>query len=244
MIGIKMDIKNLKRDPEYVGKALRENDTVLYAAKTVRIYAPVRFTERNLGSMYPEITIVGIFAIVVDDRFAVMNIPAIMPLSPTVFNTVQINKEDYYEYVFEPGSVIIPNLDLVRTKTLVYYIYDEIISKGKIPWYLDYAGLASVFDYSKEFANVSVGSDHEVTELLVSLIARNKDDRKIYYRQSVKTVEEIQSNPPAYIPMRSVIYAATNTLNKIAGSYMESGIVSALVSPSERSENIESLLRS
>ena len=43
--------------------------------------------------------------------------------------------------------------------------------------------------------------------------------------------------------MRSVIYAATNTLNKIAGSYMETGVVSALVSPSDREERIEILLK-
>jgi hypothetical protein len=58
----------------------------------------------------------------------------------------------------------------------------------------------------------------------------------------VQSIDDIVKKPPVYIPLRSVTYTATNTTNKLAGSYFQEGLVSALVSPSERKERIESIL--
>ena len=240
-----MDISQLRRNPEAVKSSLREVENRLFVTQPTKIYSPVRFSERNLASVGSEIYIVGIYAIVINDRdWAVSIIDAMVKIEPTSYRIVQIEGDDYFEFYFEPGSVMCPNLDLIKTDTLTYRIYDEIISKGKIPWYLGYLELAGIFDSAKYHAGTNIGSDREVTELIVSLIARNQEDRTKYYRQTVQSIDDLQRSPPTFIPMRSVIYAATNTLNKIAGSYMETGVVSALVSPSDRVEHIESILRS
>lgn len=239
-----MDISQLRRNPEAVKSSLREVENRLFVTQPTKIYSPVRFSERNLASVGSEIYIVGIYAIVINDRdWAVSIIDAMVKIEPTSYRIVQIEGDDYFEFYFEPGSVMCPNMDLVKTDTLTYRIYDEIISKGKIPWYLGYLELAGIFDSAKYHAGTNIGSDREVTELIVSLIARNQEDRTKYYRQTVQSIDDLQRSPPTFIPMRSVIYAATNTLNKIAGSYMETGVVSALVSPSDRVEHIESILR-
>lgn len=239
-----MDISTLKRNPAAVIASLKELGNALYVTQPTKVYLPVRFSERNLAQVGSEIYIIGIYAIVINDSdWAVSLVDAMMKIEPTSYKVVSIEGDDYFEFYFEPGSVFCPNIDLVKTDTLTYRIYDEIISKGKIPWYLSYLELGGIFDSAKYHAGTSVGSDREVTELIVSLIARDRDDRTKYYRQTVKTLDDLQSKPPAFIPMRSVIYAATNTLNKIAGSYMESGVISALVSPSDRTEHIEELLR-
>lgn len=240
-----MDITTLRRDADAVKATLKEIGNQLFVTQPTKIYVPVRFSERNLAQVSSEIYIVGIYAIVINEReYAVSLVDAMMRIEPTSYKIVPINGDDYFEFYFEPGSVLCPSLDLVKTDTLTYRIYDEIISKGKIPWYLGYLELAGIFDSAAYHAGTNIGSDREVTELLVSLIARNKEDRTKYYRQTVQALEDVSKLPPAYIPMRSVIYAATNTLNKIAGSYMESGVISALVSPSDRVEHIESILRS
>ena len=51
------------------------------------------------------------------------------------------------------------------------------------------------------------------------------------------------TNPASYIPLNSVYYAATNTVNKLAGNHFDKGVVSALITPTEEIEHIESLLR-
>lgn len=237
-----MDISQLKRDPFRVKTNLREVNGQLVTVKGCKIYTPVRFSERGLASVSVETYIVGIYAMVFEDCYAVSLINAMQRITPTYRNKVTINGDEYYEFVFTPGSVVIASLDLVQTKTLVYQIYSEIVSKARVPWYLQYQDLAHLFDSAQQHAGANIGTDHEVTELIISMIARNPDDRTQYKRQTVVTEQDAQQ-PPCYVSLKSVAYSATNTLNKIAGSYMNDGIVSALVSPSDRVERIESLLR-
>ena len=165
-----------------------------------------------------------------------------MRIEPTSTMKVVIDGTGYYEFTFEPGSTVVASTSLVRTDTLVYRIYDEIIAKGRIPWYLGYAELGKLFDTAKYHADANIGMNHEVTEMLVSLISRNAEDRHRYYRQTVSSLEDLIIKPPVFIPLRNVSYSATNTTNKLAGSYFSEGMVSALVSPSDRVERIEDIL--
>jgi hypothetical protein len=163
-------------------------------------------------------------------------------IDPSSTVRVLINGDEYYEFTFDPGATVMASTDLVRVDTLVYNIYNEIFAKGRIPWYLGYRELAKIYDTAKKHAGANIGANQEVTELLVSIIARNPHNRQQYYRQYAKTHEAL-AELPAYIPLRSVSFAATNTLNKITGSYARDGLISALVTPTERVERIEELLR-
>lgn len=240
-----MDISGFVRDAPRIHANLREMpDESLVTIKGCKIYIPARFTERNLASVGIETHIVAIFAIVVEDKYYASNIAnAMIKIEPTTTNKVSINGDEYLEFVFEPGSTVTKSLQLVKVNTLVYRIYDEFFAKGRVPWYLGYKELAKIFDTSKHHAGANIGSSHEVTELLVSMVARSRDDKTVYYRQVAKSEDDLVTNPPVIVPLKSVVYSATNTLNKLAGSYMQDGIVSALVSPSDRQERIEGILR-
>jgi hypothetical protein len=238
-----MDIKKLIRNPEKVHDCLVEVDGKLIAKKEVKIYIPSRFAERSLAFIGADIDIVGIYAIVVEDTYyGISLVNAMIRIEPTSTMKILINDEGYYEFTFEPGSTITPSVNLVKNNKLVYRIYDELIAKGRVPWYVGYTDLGKLFDTSKYHAGANIGTNHEVTELLVSIISRDSNDRHKYYRQVVQSIDDIVKKPPVYIPLRSVTYTATNTTNKLAGSYFQEGLVSALVSPSERKERIESIL--
>lgn len=240
-----MDIKKLIRDPKRVQAYLEElPDESLVCKKPVKIYVPARFAERGLAQIGMETYIVGIFAIVVDDvYYGVSLVNAMMRIEPTSTLKIQIDGDDYYEFSFDAGSVVITSTQLVKTDVLVYRIYDEIISKGRVPWYLGYLELGKIFDTALYHAGANIGANQEVTELLVSMISRDEKDRTKYYRTAIKDLSELETNRPAFIPMRSVQYAPTNTTNKLAGSYFGDAVVSALVNPADRVERIESLLR-
>ena len=240
-----MDVRSLIRDPSRVQACLEElPDGSLIAKRPVKIYIPARFVERGLAEIGAESHIVGIYAMVVEDAYyAVSLVNAMMPIIPTSIVETKIQGDGYYEFAFAAGSVIFPTTDLVKTDVLVYRIYDEIISKGRVPWYLGYTELGHLFDSALYHAGANIGQNNEVTELIVSLIARDAEDRTKYYRSTALTQEDLVKHPPTFIPLKSVTYAATNTTNKLAGSYWSVGVVSALVSPSDRVEKIESLLR-
>lgn len=240
-----MDIRKLIRSPERVKACVQElPDHRLVAKKPVKIYIPARFTERNLASLGVETYIVGIYAMVVEDAyFASSTVNAMIRIEPTSVMRLLIEDEEYIEFSFEAGSTIMSSTMLVKDAPLVYRICDEILMKGRVPWYIDYLQLGKLFKTAKKHAGANIGEHHEVGELLASAIARNAENRYEFYRTVVKSLDDIHRKPPVFIPLRSVQYGATNTLNKLAGSYFNEGVVSALVSPATRTENIERVLR-
>lgn len=240
-----MNIHGLIKDPQYVRTHLRElPDDRLITLKDCAIYLPVRFSEHGMASVGVETYIVGIYLIVMEGKYsAVSLVNTILRIEPSKVNRVMVNGDEYYEFLFNAGSTVIPNINLVQNNRMPYKIYDEIFAKGRVPFYLGYEELARIFDTSKKHGGVNIGGEHEITELLVSMICRNPQDRTQYYRQAIEGLDDLNRKKPAFVPLKSVAYSATNTTNKLAGSYMQDGIVSALVSPSERVERIESLLR-
>lgn len=240
-----MNPRNLVRDPSKIHEILQEMpDGSVVVKKECKVYIPTRFAERNLAEVGVKNIITGIYAIVVDDLYyGVSLINGLISINPSSTLKVKIGGVEYFEFTFNAGARFIETTVLVKTDTLVYRIYDEIISKGRVPWYLDYNDLGKIFDTAKSHAGANIGQNSEVTELIVSMIARDKQDKTKYYRTTVNSLEELKTKPPAFIPLRSVIYAATNTTNKLAGSYFSTAVTSALVSPAERTERIEGLLR-
>ncbi len=236
-----MDFRQYIHDADKAKSYLAEVEgDRLVARKALKIVIPCRFAERGLAYVGINTRIIGIFAIIVEDQYYGVSLAnAMMPITPSSTNKVMYDEDEYYEFSFDAGATVCPSLQLVKIDTLVYNIYDEILSKGRVPWYLSYELMGQLFDTAKEHAGANIGQQQEVTELMVSLIARDPDNRIMYYRQ---VVAQDPKRSPVFIPLRSVAYAATNTLNKIAGSYAKDGMISALVTPTERVERLEALL--
>jgi hypothetical protein len=240
-----MDTKRLIRDAAQIKACLKElPDNRVVALQEVKIYVPARFAERNLAYVGVDKHILGIYAITCQDMYyGVSLINAMISIDPAVMNRIKIEGDEYLEFVFPPGSTVFKSTNLVRTDTLTYRIYDEFFSSGKIPWYVGYEELGHIFDTAQHHAGANVGANQEVTQLIASMVARDPTDRTKYYRTKIQSLGELRTDPPAFVSLKSVEYSATNTTTKLGGSYMSVGIVSALISPSTRTENIESLLR-
>ncbi len=239
-----MDITKLIRDPSKVLNTLVElPDGSVVTKQGCKIYIPARFTEVGLADLDAEIYTVGIYPIVVDTYYSVCSVNAKMRIMPSSIIRMKIDQVEYIEFSFDPGSTVIASKSLVRQDSVTYYIYDELISKGKIPWYLNYTDMGSIFNTSMKHADSRVGNDKDVIELIISMIARDASNLNTSYRTIVESLNDIKTNPPSYIPLRNVSYGASNTLNKLAGSYFHEGVTSALVNPSTKVEYIEKLLR-
>lgn len=239
-----MDITKLIRNAKAVNSTLKElpNGSVV-TAKGCKIYVPVRYIERGLAQLGTDAYILGIYAITLDDQYyGVSLVNAMIPISPSTTNRIKLDGDDYLEFVFSPGATVFRSTDLVKMDTLIYKIYDEFLALGHIPWFMKYEELGHIFDTAKEFAGANIGTNHEVTQLICSILARDPKDRTKYYRTIVNSQEELVTNPPVFVPLKSVQYAATNTTTKLGGSYFSAGVVSALIDPSSRTERIEDLL--
>ena len=133
-----MDVRKLIRNPDAIkGQLKKQADNSLITNKGCKIYIPARFAERNLADLGVDNYIVGMFAMTVDDTYySFCNINALIQITPDAINKVNIEGEDYFEFVFLKGSTVIKNTFLIMNDVLVFRIYDEFMSKGNIPWYM------------------------------------------------------------------------------------------------------------
>ena len=240
-----MDVRKLIRNPETVkGQLKKQADNTVITNRGCKIYIPARFAERNLADLGVDNYIVGMFAMTVDDTYySFCNINALIQITPDSVNKINIEGEDYLEFVFMKGSTVIKNTFLVMNDILVFRIYDEFMSKGNIPWYMNYEDAGKMFETAGKHGGTSVGSSPEVVEMLIATIFGDAKDRNISLRTIINTREDLITKKFVTIPLRSVAYAASNTTNKLAGSYFSVGLTSALVNPTERTEKIEAILR-
>jgi hypothetical protein len=238
-----MDPRTLKRDPAKIKSAIEVKGDIIKATKPIKIYIPARFKEKGLAVISNTVSIVGVFAYVVEDKYyAVSKALAMITITPDITNSVMIGDDEYMEFQFEAGATITPNKQLVQQGNIPYLIFDEFVSKGKSPWYIGYIDEAELMDTAKHHAGFNPGTDHAVLEMIVAVRARQVKDKYKYFRHVLKSPGDVEA-PKAMIPLKSVQYGATNTTARLVGSYFDEGLTSALVNPSEKPEQIENLLR-
>lgn len=240
-----MDISTLVRKPEMVHAILKQMpDGSVMTTKPCKVHIPVRFEEKDLASISNRVSTIGIIAIIVDDKYYAISVtPSYIRLEPTYVNKIKIGDVGYYELQFEEGSTVFTSTDLVKQDVLTYYIYNEIIAGGKVPWYLQYSDIIRLFDNSYKFTGAKVGANLAIMDMVACTICRDPKDVTKFYRHQYKNITQEVTDPPEILPLRNVSYGASNTTAKLLGSYFSDGMTSALIYPSERTEKIEEQLR-
>lgn len=241
-----MKSSEFRRDAEKVISTLKELGGTLVTLTGCKIYFPVSFENHKLAVLEgSEIFVLGAFIIALDDgSYGLLVANTKVKLTPSEVNYVNIDDDQYYELVFDKGSVISDNLDCLKDDVLTYYIYNAFVGKGHVPWYFTYDDMCHLFDTAKEYANAKVGENPEIIGLMMSIISRSQKDRTVHYRQVITSkTDRSPENQPAIIPISSVEFGAGTTLNKLGGNYFDKGVASALTSPTETVEDIERILR-
>jgi hypothetical protein len=233
-----------RRNPELVKKHLTEQeDGSVITSAACRIVVPERYASRHLANIGTEVHILGFFAIILEDgSYGVSATAAMMRITPSSTEKVNHNGTAYYEFHFFPGDRVFYNTYLVQNDTLTYYIYDEHLAKGNVPWYFNYFDLAHILSTAELHAGINLGNK-ALLELIVSTMCRDSSDMTRLYRHIYEGPEATAKNPPSVVAFRSVIWNTSDTTSKLIGAYFGDSITSALVNPSERVERIEELLR-
>lgn len=238
-----MAIPNLIRDPDYViSKLVEHEDGSIVTTVPCTIQIPESFADKNLAVIGGEVFVFGFFPIIMGDRYSVNKTIAMMRICPSSTQKIVVQDTPYIEFAFEPGDKLIYTTALVVTDTLTYYMYDQFVAKGNIPWYMNYNDMANMFETAQEHAGVNLGG-RSIIELIISTIARDPDDMTRLYRHIYTRPEDLVNKPPVTVPFRSVIWNTSDTTSKLNGAYYDHGINSALVNQSESVEMIEELLR-
>lgn len=237
-----MKMKELKRDAPAVHAAMKEVGDKVIALKEIKLYVPTRFRDKGLIMISSDVFVLGCHLLVVDDtKFAITNIPGMMRVAPDDINDVSIDGVSHLELVFLPGSVIYVNKQIVKNDKLLYHIYNEMLSRGNIPVYLDYLDRGRLFDYAQEFGGAKLANSISILHLLISLVSRDPNDLNKFFRQ-VTDGKDMQNL--ATLPIRSVTHGSSNAVGRIMSGHFSDKTTAALVNQSHEEENIEHILRS
>jgi len=236
-----MDVLKLVRNASKIHAAMTRRGKQLVAIKPLKIYVPEAYFGKFLGPSGETLKFVGIFGLTVEDKyFGVSMADAMIETDPSHRNIVEIEEVKYMEFSYEPGDIIMTNVNIAQSGTFVYRIYYEMVANGKVPWYVQYRDHLTMFNTAKVHGGASLGVDNSILELLSAAMAKDPNDKTKYFRQSKPKA----GDEPVMIALKSVAHGATNTTAKISGSNFQQGVTSALVSKSTTNESIEDLLRS
>lgn len=237
--------KSSQRDADKIKGILKEINNQVITTQGCVITFPVRFETVGLASVGSNTHFYGLFKISTLDGsyYAIHNVMASIRSEPDNVEVINHeNDEPYYVLTYEPGSVVIKDVDLLNDKNIIGKVYKEFIDRGKIPYYVNYYDLIKVFDTAKEYAGESIGDNYEALAVPISIIARNPNDLNQYYREILNDIDP-NSVSPVYVPASSVNFSANSALTKITGSYFYSGVVSAINNPTEQTEVLDYILR-
>lgn len=232
------------RDAARVKKHLHEKpDGSVITDAACRILIPERYVSRNLANVGSEVYILAFFALIMEEQYySVSRTCAMIRIDPSSIEKVEMEGMLFLDFHFQPGDRVFHSTDLIKAKTLTYYVYDEHVAKGNVPWYFDYNDLANLFSTAQEFTGVYLGN-RAVLELIMSTMARDPSDFSRLYRHVVTSDEDLVNNPPGLVAFRSVIWNVTDTTSKIIGAHFGDSVLSAVVNPTTQIERIEELLR-
>ncbi|QAX96123.1 hypothetical protein [Vibrio phage vB_VmeM-Yong XC32] len=240
-----MDVSSLTHNPKAIHAAIHKDteNHMLIAKEDISLHIPEHYFNGKLGTIDGRYNAACFVGWIVGGSYALSRVHAIMPFTPEEVGVVKVKEGSYYVLSWTKGSVICPNYRLAQKKTLVFEVYDEIVAKGKQPWYIGHRARAELFYSAPKFAGVDLGGGQSLQSIFASSCIRDPADRSIPAREGFATQEDYDNAEVDIIPLRSVAFGADNTASRLLGSYLKTGIASSLVNPSETTEEIESLLR-
>ncbi len=231
--------KTLKHNPEAIINCFRVKDNCTIATDDLKIIFPERFVNKELAILDESVKVVGIYAIV-DSKgnYAANTTPIYQNIEIAMIDDIMCDDGKVYkELTIEKDSIVIANNDLIKSDNLIGDIYDELLIKGNVPWYLDYDTVPRVFAETRKYCNNRIGDDRMVFEILVSAIARG-DDKTEYFRHS----KDIKGGNVNWLPLNNIYYSYSNTGSKLVGAYYGYGVSSAIINKETSSTSLEKSL--
>ncbi len=217
----------------------KEGSKWIFTGKKLEIFIPQFYNDRGLMTISETVTTIGIFQIRINDAlFANFMLLANINISFVSINQVSEDGFDYTVLSLESGSAFINNTSVVKDGNLIYSVFVAFLSLGRIPPFISYEAINSLFDNDAKLCGVDLKVNHTIFEMIYAHLYRDKADPYLFYRLTRMI------DPPIIVPIRQISHAPQSVTARIVGSYLTEGITASLVDDTERvPSKVENLLR-
>jgi len=236
-----LDVAKLKHNPDIIRKLFLNKKDSIIATDDFYILFPERYINKNLAVMGSVVKLLSVYAVVDKDmNYAVVSAPIIMDIIPVNVTSVIVNGVVNKVLFIGSGEVFIPNRNAIKSDQFMYDVFDEFLLQGKVPWYITYDRLSDLLLESVRYAGSNIGNNPLAMEIIASIIARDPDDKLLPYREALAAGTKSETT---YVGLNNVYYSYDNTLSKIMGGYMRTGITTAIVNKEKETTKVSALLR-
>lgn len=217
----------------------QEGEGWIFTGKKLEVYIPTVYQDKGLLVLGETANTLGICQLVINDQFEA----DFLLLSKIVieFTNQREEKKDDYPYIVLElinGQAFIKNRKLVKDSDLVYQVFMMMLAYGKVPPFLNYNSIQSLFDNDRRACGIDLGVNRCIWEMIYAHMHRDEKDPYQYYRLTPMTKQ------PVIVPLHAISHSPRSTTAKIVGSYMTDGMVSGLVDEPDEPSTVENLLRS
>lgn len=210
---------------------------VFFTGDQLEIFIPDRY--ENFGALFVEEAIMSlaVFDMTINENIKTgFFLPAMIHIKPSVTEFVNVGANSMTKLTLYKGDQFMTT-EVVRQSQLVYNIFSEFISLGRMPDFVKYQDTLFLFDIASELTGLKFEVDHVTFEVIMSYIHRDPDDLSVQYRLTDL------SKDPRLIPLRQISVLAESTSSKLLGSFFDAATDSALVNKAEESTELEEIMR-
>ena len=233
------ELRQLKRNPDIFKTYFSASKDNVITKENISVMFPSRYINKQVAALGNTVNVLAIYAILDDyNNYCVVNTPIIQTLAPAVIADTNIDGIDYKILYFNKNDIFLTTNTLIVRDSVIHPVVEEFFLQGKIPWFLNYNDLASMFIESKKYTGNGVGLDPLPFELLTSIVSRNPDDKKEYYRTCSS-----KHSVPYYIGLNNPFYSFNNTGAKLIGNRFGTGLNTAIIEKERETALTTSILR-
>lgn len=225
-----------------VSKYFKKNDkdfSVTFIGESLELRIPLSFKKHGSITIGETVTCPGVMDMIIDDKYQTgLNILANITIEPTDMSEMTYNGVEYLVLKLTNGDKFMTSYRVIRDNHIVYVIWTEWITDGRIAYWLSYDDVLKIFSHVKELTGGGIGVSRSVYEGIIAHIARDKNKISLQYRLTD------MKKPMKLVALRSVSHAPTGTISRINGSYFkDDGMTSALRFQVDQRQPFEDILR-
>jgi len=235
--------KDLKYNPTAIKSKLKTISNTISTSVDLTILVFGKFVDKDMTILDNVCKVMGVIAVMDDNKnYSIMTVPGVFDVEPNAIEDIEVDGEHYYGLRIEGGDSFISDTSIVKDNSYVYKLFNTLILNGKVPFFLGYNDMLTIFKNLPKFTGSKLGTDSLPFEIFISMIARNKKDPTKDFRLDLKTSKDFNTKPE-WVGLSNIYYSYGSTLSKVAGSYFKTGTLVATINKSKEPTKLEKILR-
>lgn len=216
-----------------------KTSSLIFTGKKLEVRIPLNFKKYGSLTVTDVVTTIGVCDLIFDDEYQVgLNILAQITIEPSDIKTMTYKGVGYQVLTLKEGDKFMSSYRVVQDTHVVYVLWSEFITDGRLPYWYKYDDLLKIFRHAVELTGSGIGVSQSVFSGIIGHLARDGNKISKQYRLTD------MKRPMRLVALNSISMASSSTIARLNGSYFrDAGLTSALRFEVEQEQPFENILR-